>query len=293
MQYRIEFVLSSGQTLDSLFDALAEDPAASSAENGAIMFHDAKVSAREPTALEWVGDDERSLFLMLRFYFDWSADPEAGVLMTSAEDTALNMIAITRDQDAEVGRHDTGVTMLEQDVLATEAVFVSVWPMLINDAGDDFEEFAEDDIGTHVVLDQNRTTIIAPLLGTIDDEYRTVSFVAIGTTAPNIMDRLLMVPEYVAEDPEYLVSELPRVDANLLAVSFFTDRGKVVEIRMPLQEKRVADAQALLAKQNSTTLNAELYYVVDIDDEQEIFHIQRLRPDGALAAPETLKLIFD
>lgn len=293
MQYRIELALSSSQTLGNFFAALSREDATSSGANGSIRYHGATVTARHPTALDWSGDDEAALFRLLRFYFGWSTDPEAGVLMTGSEDAELNMIAITRDQAAEVGRHDTGITMLEQDVLATEAVFLSVWPTLINDAGDDFEDFAEDETGTRIVLDPERVPLITPLLGTINDDYSTISFIAIGATPAQLMDQLLTVPEYVAEDPEYLVAELPQIDASLLAVGFLTDRGPAVEIRMPLQDKRVAETQALLAGKNSATLNAELYYVVDIDNTQEKFQIQRLRPDGSLAAPETLTLIFE
>ena len=189
-------------------------------------------------------------------------------------------------------RHETGVVVGASEILATEAVFLSAWPNLF-DADEEFEEFAEDETGERVVLDASRAPIIAPLLGTIDDEYDTISFIVIGATPAEVMDQLLTVPEYVAEDPGYLTSELAQIDANLLAVAFPSDRGDVVEIRLPLQAMRLEEAQRILATQNAKGLSAEIHYVQDIDDAQELFHIQKLHANGTLAAPETLRLLFE
>lgn len=238
------------------------------------------------------GGDARHLYILLKSYFDWYNVSDAGATIVFEGPEGIKTVAITNDPNDELVANNTVSVLAASEILATEAVFVSAWPYITGSATEDlFEEFPPDQ--TAIVIDTNRKPIISSLLGDNDDDYETISFIIIGATALAVVDQLMIVPEYIADDPEYISYDIASIDHSIVAVGFNTDRGPVVELRVPIQQKQVSKLQALIGKRNTETLAAELYFVTDINETEDEFTIQPVSSDGFLGAPEKLHLSFD
>ena len=296
MDYYIGLYISDGTTLIQLLQELAlRHPELVFLSGGLIIGGEmraipAKSAGTDEYILKVSKGNDHHLYLLLKSYFDWFNAPDAAVSITFEGTPGIQTIAITNDEKDELVENEFGSVVAAQELLATEAVFVSAWPYLIN--FDDKDGDYEEEEAPFIVLDKTRQSLISPLLGDIDDNYVETNFFVFGKKPVEIMDKLLTVPEYQELDPEYLDSDLPDIDESIIVVSFDTDRGPVVEIRFPLQQKKISMAQKLLAQRNIETLNAEIYFVVDRDESQEKFTIQPLHSDGSLGPPEMLTLTF-
>ena len=118
-----------------------------------------------------------------------------------------------------------------------------------------------------------------------------LSWLVVGATPERFATELLGVERYTRYDAETLAVPLPDIDATSDIVSFDTDAGLAVEIRMPVEPSQVTEATAALAERNAT-VGFDLNFVVDINDADEEFVIQAVEGGGRLNQPRRIKLVF-
>lgn len=253
-----------------------------------------RTAALRPTsdggpAIETTGMTDQALFHLLDRYFDFDMADDAGALVTVLGAARLTMIAITAELDAEFGPSPLGFVVQANEILSSPQVFASAWPNL-KGTGDAIEEFELDTGQTVSTQNPQDAMIFSPLLSDPDDETDTVSFLIFGATPKSVMEDLVAASTYVAADPEFLTLDLPQSGGALDVVSFNTSDGPAVELRLPLAQARITDAIRLLAQNANALPIARIFYVTEIRDDEELFIIQNIEPDGFLAEPRRVTL---
>lgn len=291
MDYRVDFSAAQEGGIDGLLRRLAARSAHIENRDGAFTLSNNIVL--RPTedgapALDLKGVSDSNMFDLLQTYFQEVAGSDHGALVTLSDDGVATMIALSNEDDVQTGKMPLGFVVPADEILANREVFLSAWPGLIK--SDNSAEDLDDQEGPIITTQHpERGMIFSEILPAAEDETDLVSFMIFGMSAQAVMENVVAAHAYVQEDPEFLRLDLPNIEGVLEAVSFDTSKGQGIELRLPLAQTRIEDAINLLAQQVRAG-GVYIYYVTDIIDEEEIFIIQLIEPDGVLAAPERIKL---
>lgn len=247
----------------------------------------------ETEALHVRGTTNSGLYLLLEAYFDGLGGGSGGAIVTPLGGDTFRAVFLTTDENTDFGTHSLGINVHARELLGAEATFLAAWPGLIEGALNEDEEFPEDETVVETGLAAG-AMLIADLVGSPDAEHDEISFLLFGVTPKAVMEQLLRVARYTVSDDEYLSAELPEIDESIVAVSFDTNEGATVELRLPLPQSEIAEATRRLAVANAGSLEAGLAYVGEIDPEDgDMFLVQPVARDGQLGEPRRVTLVFD
>ena len=252
--------------------------------------HLAPIAALD-SACEVRKTDERGLFHVFTAFFQDYRGPDAAIIVTPVEPEQFRTIIIVNDEGQQLGAGEAMMVLHQTELLAAEATFVAAWPNIT--AEDDSEDDDEAE-GETVETGLGRDALItAGLLGDADTPRDVVSWLVFGASVDTVMRDLVGAPQYVAYDEGYLSFEEEDLEVSIEAVSFETDAGPAVELRIPLPMRQITETNIRLGARNAQRLRAKLVYVVEVDPGSEEFLVQNVLPDGHLEEPYQVRLKFD
>lgn len=291
MDYTIEFILSPADTSRELLLRVSLAGSGTEERDGRFVFEGGMVVTPGPEASGVTCEraTDAGMYQILSRYFD-QAGEDGGALVSRTGTPALTMIAITTDDDAEIGETPLGFNIRAEELLASEAVFRSAWPGLSEGPSGDLPDTSEEEDVT-MTGRTDKEMIFADILSPAGDESQTLSFLFFEATPIYVTQNVVRVPYYQQMDPEFLIYKTAEDDDPIEAVSFQTSEGSAVESRLPVtmaDTERAIAAMAAAIPPNST---AKLCFVMDIIDSEETFIIQPISTDGSLGEPRRIKLM--
>lgn len=291
MDYRIEFVLADSDTALGLLQRMAGRSDRISAQGQLFRIGDtARLTPdQDGPGVTVTGADEPALYVFLSQYFAEADPAEGGALVSRLGPPVPMMVAITNEDDAEMGETPLGFNVSAREILASEAVFNSAWPSLIhsNRAADEEDGYEEKVTAT---ANPAEGMIYASLLKRAEPAAETISFLIYGRSPRSVMQDLVKAPNYVELDPEFLRHDLDNDAGSIEAVSFGTSEGPAVELRVPGSLADAPEAIRIMSRNMGPDARGKIFYVMDINDAEEVFTIQPIEPDGELGEPRQIKL---
>jgi hypothetical protein len=251
---------------------------------GAIL----RADATEPQAAILRPGDDAALFTLLSLYFARCAGPDAGMLVVPLGTSAPLLVAITNDPGTEPVRTAAVVNVAASELLISRQVFATAWAGIVG-AGNDIA--CPDETEEEAVVTGFREVgmLLLPFLADDPEMSRTTSFLVYGVSPAGLMRDILRVASYTQRDPGFLIHHLPGSWGVIEAVSFGTNEGPTIELRVPLPDRTAHDASAALAAAGRLQAVTVLF-VTGIIDEEEAFIVRDILPDGGLGTPRRIKM---
>uniref|UniRef100_A0AAN0NJJ5 Uncharacterized protein n=1 Tax=Yoonia rhodophyticola TaxID=3137370 RepID=A0AAN0NJJ5_9RHOB len=236
--------------------------------------------------------EDQALFAFLSDVYAALHPQEWGMSFALAEGDGLPEVTLFGGLSIEGDGILAGQTkyIAADEVLISTDVFVVTWPRL-------FVRSEEEPVGAdgEVTYDVVPVTAVAPLLftlppftGAADQEELIVILPDAELSIEAVMGGIVGTDVAEQIDDGHFMLVDPEGETKAEALTFNSDRGPVIELRIHVPDPSNTEVLSLLAERTATVTRAAAFIVVEEDFETFTFDVRPVRLDGTLGPAERI-----